>query len=238
MKAMILAAGRGTRLGALSRTVPKVMQTIAGRPLIDYQLEWLRDAGVTDVVINLHHLGEQIRDYVGKGAQFGLDVRYSPEATLLETGGGIVAALPMLGNSPFLILLGDIFTDFPFSRFAKSLPGNSLMHLLLTPRPAFRERGDFEWQGDRAGQRLDTLASKVGETGGLVTGRGDTYVYCGLALLDPALLAGRLAQPFSLREPLFAAVSRHRVTGQVWNGFWTDIGTPKQLRNVRKRLGN
>ena len=218
MKAMILAAGRGTRLGALSKTVPKVMQTIAGKPLIGYQLEWLHSAGVTDVVINLHHLGEQIRDYVGDGKQFGLAAHYSPEETLLETGGGIVAALPKLGTRPFLILLGDIFTDFPFVQFAKTLPTNSLIHLLLTPTPAFRDRGDFNW------------------TRGLVTGRGNSHVYCGLALLDPSMLAGRAAEPFSLREPLFEAVSNKRVTGQVWDGYWTDIGTPEQLRELRERF--
>ena len=219
MKAMILAAGRGTRLGAHSQTVPKPMQAIAGKPLIGYHLAWLRSAGVTDVVINLHHLGDQIRDYAGNGKQFGLAVHYSPEETLLETGGGIVAALPVLGNEPFLILLGDIFTDFPFARFAKSLPENSSMHMLLTPTPGRRAWGDFDWADGR------------------VTGRGEDYVYCGLALFDPVLRAGRRVEPFSLREPMFDAVVRGRVTGQVWDGYWTDIGTPEQLNEVRERLG-
>ena len=219
VKAMILAAGRGTRLGVRSRTVPKAMQTVAGKPLIGHQLGWLGSAGVADVVINLHHLGEQIRDYVGDGGKFGLAVRYSPEETLLETGGGIVAALPMLGSEPFLILLGDILTDFPFAQFVRTLPENSVMHLLLTPKPRFRARGDFDWADGR------------------VTGRGNGYVYCGLALLDPALLAGRRAEPFSLREPMFDAVARGQVTGQVWDGYWTDIGTPEQLQNARDQLG-
>lgn len=216
---MILAAGRGTRLGAQSRTVPKVMQTIAGKPLVGHHLDWLKSAGVTDVVINLHHLGDRIVDYVGSGRKFGLAVHYSPEKTLLETGGGIVAALPTLGKAPFLILLGDIFTDFPFSRFPTSLPENSSMHMLLTPTPGFRAWGDFDWADGR------------------VTGRGEGYVYCGLALFDPALLAGRRAEPFSLREPMFDAVARGVVTGQVWDGYWTDIGTPEQLSEVRERLG-
>ena len=216
---MILAAGRATRLGTLSRSVPKAMQSIGGRPLIGHQLGWLQSAGVTDVVINLHHLGDRISDYVGDGDRFGLAVRYSPEETLLETGGGIVAALPMLGTQPFWILLGDIYTDFPFSRFTKSLPENALMHLLLTPTPGFRERGDFNWAHGR------------------ITRRGNDYVYCGLALLDPALLAGRRAEPFSLAEPMFDAVARGLVTGEVWDGYWTDIGTPEQLGEARARLG-
>ena len=216
---MILAAGRGTRLGEHSRTVPKVMQTIAGKPLVGYHLDWLKSAGVTDVVINLHHLGDRIVDYVGDGRKFGLAVHYSPEETLLETGGGIVAALPTLGKAPFLILLGDIFTDFPFSRFPTSLPKNSSMHLLLTPTPGFRAWGDFDWADGR------------------VTGRGEDFVYCGLALFHPVLLAGRRAEPFSLREPMFDAVARGQVTGEVWDGYWTDIGTPEQLSEVRERLG-
>ncbi len=194
------------------------MQSIAGRPLIGHQLHWLRDAGVTEVVINLHHLGDQIRDYVGNGGAFGLAVRYSPEPTLLDTGGGIVAALPLLGERPFWILLGDIHTDFPLRRFAKELPGGSLLHLLLTPTPGFRNAGDFNWSNGR------------------VTGRGNDFVYCGLALLDPALLAGRRAEPFSFREPLFDAVAGGLATGQVWEGEWTDIGTPQRLRALRERL--
>ena len=220
MKAMILAAGRGTRLRPLTDHAPKAMQTIAHRPLIGHQLQWLRDAGITDVVINLHHLGDQIRNYVRDGQEFGLAVNYSEEKILLETGGGIVAALPLLGERPFWILLGDIHTDFPFRRFPKKLPKNSLMHLLLTPTPSFRQAGDFNWSDGR------------------VTGRGNDFVYCGLALLDPALLAGRRAEPFSLRAPLFDAVSRGLVTGQVWAGEWTDIGTPERLRVLREMLGS
>ena len=219
MKAMILAAGRGIRLGPLSQAVPKAMQTIAGRPLIGHQLGWLQSAGVTDVVINLHYLGDQIEDYVGNGEDFGLAVHYSREETLLETGGGIVAALPLLGSRPFWILLGDIYTDYPFSRFARTLPDDALMHLLLTPTPGFRAGGDFDWADGR------------------VTGRGNDYVYTGLALFDPALLAGRRAEPFSLQRPLFDAVARGRVTGELWEGYWTDIGSPEQLAAARERLG-
>ena len=219
MKAMLLAAGRATRLRPYSDKVPKVMQAIAGQPLIAHQLGWLRRAGVDEVAINLHHLGDQIRNYVGSGEQFDLAVHYSEEKTLLDTGGGIVAALPVLGGQPFLILLGDVYMDFPFELFPKALPEDSLMHLLLTPTPDFREAGDFNWSDGR------------------VTGRGNDFVYCGLALFDPALLAGSSAEPFSLRGPMFDAVSRGRVTGQVWDGHWTDIGTPQQLRTLRERLG-
>jgi len=215
---MILAAGRGTRLRPYTDSAPKAMQQVAGQPLICHQLRWLQQAGVAEVVINLHHLGDQLRDRVGDGEEFGLVVRYSDEKTLLETGGGIVAALPLLGMQPFWILLGDIYTDFPLRRFPKVLPEQSLMHLLLTPTPDFRQNGDFECADGR------------------VTRRGNAYVYCGLALFDPQLLANRRAEPFSLREPLFDAVARGLVTAQIWPGHWTDIGTPERLMALRQRL--
>ena len=217
MKAMILAAGRGVRLRPLTDRAPKPILEVQGRPLIGHQLEWLKRAGATAVVINLHHLGEQIRAYVGDGGDFGLAVHYSAEETLLETGGGIVQALPLLGERPFWVLNGDIFTDFPLGQFPAALPEESLAHLLLTPRPGFRATGDFDWADGR------------------ITGRGNAFVYCGLALLSPALFAGRKPIPFSLSELLFQAVARRQLTAQVWNGFWTDIGTPEQLRAARNR---
>lgn len=217
MKAMILAAGRGTRLKPLTDRVPKPLLEVQGRPLIGHQLEWLKRAGATSVVINLHHLGEQIRAYVGDGGKFRLAVHYSAEETLLETGGGIVQALPLLGERPFWVLNGDIFTDFPLRQFPAALPEQSLAHLLLTPRPSFRKTGDFDWAAGR------------------ITGRGNAFVYCGLALLHPALFAGRKATPFSLSELLFKAAADRQLSAQVWNGFWTDIGTPEQLRKAQAR---
>ncbi|MCZ6656497.1 MAG: nucleotidyltransferase family protein [Gammaproteobacteria bacterium] len=215
MRAMILAAGRGTRLQPYTDTTPKPMLTVAGRPLIEHQLGWLRDAGIVDVVINLHHLGEQIRAHVGDGSVFGVSVRYSVEEQLLETGGGIVKALPMLGENPFLILNGDIFTDFPLETFPRDLPNGSRAHLLLTPTPDFREAGDFEWAGGR------------------VTSRGTTYVYCGIALLHPTFFDGCTIQPFSLADLYFEAIEQRALTGEVWNGRWTDIGTPEQLEALQ-----
>ena len=218
MKAMILAAGKGERLRPLTNHQPKAMMEVGGAPLICHQLGWLKDAGVTDVVINLHHLGEQIEACVGNGAAFGLNVRYSHEPVLLETGGGVVKALPLLGHEPFWLLLGDIYTDFPLRQFARGLAEDALVHMLLTPTPPFRARGDFEWDGAR------------------LTGRGDSVVFCGLALIDPQLLDGCEAVPFSLSGTYFKAVAEGAVTGQLWRGFWTDIGSPEQLESLRKRL--
>ncbi len=245
MKAMILAAGRGTRLKPLTDRRPKPMMEIGRMPLIGHQLRWLAEAGVSEVIINLHHLGEQIEAYVGDGRQHGLSVAYSRESVLLETGGGVVKALPWLGDQPFWLLNGDIHTDFPFRQFGKTLVAGCTAHLLLTPTPAFRESGDFEWEPvhcrqGAAGQNkasageLRKLDAKI--PCGRVTQRGGAYVFCGLALLHPALFDGCKVEPFSLSKLYFKAVAAGAVSAQVWHGFWTDIGTPEQLAELQRKL--
>ncbi len=145
---MILAAGRGERLRPLTDHTPKPLVAIAGQPLIVHQLRWLAAAGIRDIVINLHHLGEAIADALGDGAKLGVRIHYSREVTLLETGGGIVRALPLLGTGPFVILNGDMWTDYPFARLPTTL-ATDLAHLVLTPTPANRSEGDFGFDGDR-----------------------------------------------------------------------------------------
>ncbi len=213
---MILAAGRGERLRPLTDHTPKPLVPIAGQPLIAHQLRWLAAAGIHDVVINLHHLGEAIAAALGDGAQLGVRVRYSREGTLLETGGGIVRALPLLGAGPFVILNGDVWTDYPFARLPTTL-ATDLAHLVLTPTPANRSEGDFGFEAGRV-QR----------------GAERPYVYCGICVLAPQLFEDAPAAPFSLRELLFKAIAAGRVSGEVWRGCWIDIGTPDQLEAVRR----
>lgn len=208
---MILAAGRGERLRPLTDTTPKPMLPIRGRPLLEHQIGWLRSAGISELVINLHHLGGQIEAWFGDGSAFGVHIRYSREETLLETGGGIVNALPLLGDDPFVLLNGDIYTDFPFSRLSEPAPWAD-MHLVVTPKPVFRAAGDFLFADGR------------------ITGRGDEVVYCGIAVLRPRIFAGDEATPFSLRDRFFRAIDTGRLSAEVWTGAWTDIGTEAQLR--------
>ncbi len=212
---MILAAGRGTRLAPLTNTIPKPMLPVRGKPLIAWQVEALSAAGVTDLVINLHHLGEQIQAHLGNGDKYGLRIEYSVEAELLETGGGIVNALPLLGHETFWLLNGDIFTDFAISRLPRTLTDGDQVHLVLTPTPAYRESGDFEFADGR------------------VTRRGDTYVYCGIAALSPALFAGHERNHFSLRDLYFGAIAAGRVSGQIHDGTWHDIGTLDEYEALR-----
>lgn len=213
MKAMILAAGRGERLRPLTDATPKPMLNVRGRPLLAHQLDWLITAGISDVVINLHHLGKQIETHFGNGKNLGIRIRYSHEPELLETGGGIANALPLLGRDPFLVMNGDIFTDFSLTQL-EAIPGWADMHLLLTPTPAFRKRGDFDYADGR------------------VTRRGDAYVYCGIAIMRPELFAGLAIKPFSSQHMLFDAVAAGRASAQVWHGYWTDIGSEDQLKAV------
>ena len=216
---MILAAGRGERLRPLTDRTPKPLIPVAGKPLIAHQLQWLQAAGITEVVINLHHLGAQIEAFCGDGRDFGVHIRYSREEVLLETAGGIANALPLLGSAPFLLLNGDVFTDFDFSHLPQRPPAWADLHAVLTPTPEYREHGDFECADGR------------------ITGRGETYVYCGIAVVDPAWLAHLPAEPHSLQQPLFEAVHRGRASAQIWTGDWIDIGTPAQLAEANARHG-
>lgn len=213
MKAMILAAGRGERLRPLTDSTPKPMLHVRGRPLLAHQLDWLVAAGFSEVVINLHHLGEQIEGHFGDGEDIGIRIRYSHESEPLETGGGIANALPLLGSKPFLVINGDIFTDFSFDQL-EGIPAWADMHLLLTPTPDFRERGDFDYAD------------------GKVTHRGNDYVYCGIAVMRPELFGGLAIEPFSAQRLLFDAVAGGRASAQVWSGYWTDIGSADQLKAV------
>lgn len=213
--AMILAAGRGERLRPLTDRVPKPLLLVRGQPLLAHQLGWLKAAGITNLVINLHHLGEQIEAYCGNGSVHGLQIQYSHEPTLLETGGGVQKALPLLGNEPFLLLNGDIFTSFNLSELS-DIPDWADVHLLLTPTPAFRTAGDFLYADGR------------------VLERGGDHVYCGIAVLRPGLFQQRRAGAFSLRELFFEAAAAGRASAQLWCGDWTDIGSRDQLEAINR----
>ena len=148
---MILAAGRGERLKPLTERIPKPMIPIGSEPLIVHQLRWLHRAGIRDVVINVHHLGEQIERGLGTGADQGVRIGYSREEDLLDTGGGVKKALPLLGPEPFIVLNGDIWTNFPFRRLGDVSPQQA--YLVLTPTPPHLSRADFRLEGDLVASR-------------------------------------------------------------------------------------
>ncbi len=215
---MILAAGRGERMRPLTEKLPKPMLEVGGHRLIEYHLAALAAIGVRDVVINLSWHGERIRAALGDGASHGVAVRYSEEGPEpLGTAGGIVAALPLLGSAPFLVLNGDVWTDFDLR--ALRAPAGSLAHLVLVDNPAHHPQGDYG---------LDT--------GGRATTGSASLTFAGVSRLDPALFDG--CEPgFRALKPLFdAALAAGRLTGQRHAGAWRDVGTPARLAELDAEL--
>ncbi len=214
MKALLMAAGVGSRLQPLTMTTPKPLLPVKGTPLIHRVISQLVAAGIEDISINLHHLGEQIRESVGDGSTFNARIRFAEEETLLDTGGTVVQALPWLGDAPFVVANADIYTDFDFSLLPSEL-GDDFAHLAVVPTPAWRDESDFLFKDGR------------------VVRRGGGHVYCGIGVLSPSLFANAPSVPFSWRDLLFRAVETGRVSGQEHTGFWHDIGTPSQYEAVR-----
>ncbi len=219
MKAMILAAGRGERMRPLTDHTPKPLLLIAGKPLIVYHLEALRAAGIADLVINTGHLGERLPATLGNGHQWGVRIVYSPEPPdALETGGGIFQALPLLGAKPFLVVNGDVWTDYPLARLPTTLLG--LAHLVLVDNPPHHPRGDFVLAND----------GRVGESG------ESRLTFSGISILRPELFAGCAPGQFPLGPILRRAMANGAVTGERYTGIWRDIGTPQRLAELDREL--
>jgi MurNAc alpha-1-phosphate uridylyltransferase len=219
MNAMLLAAGRGERMRPLTDTCPKPLLQVAGKPLIQWHLERLARSGIRDVVINLSWLGEMIADAAGDGSRHGLSIQYSREPwPPLETGGGIQQALPLLGDEPFLLVNGDVFTDIDFASLR--IAPDDLAQLVLVPNPSQHPRGDF---GLAAGGRV-------------VAEGGERLTYSGVALMRPAFLAGAEPGRFPLLPWLVRALAAGRLGGQRHDGMWLDVGTPERLAQLDATL--
>ncbi len=211
MKAMILAAGRGERLRPLTDRAPKPLLEVHGKALIAWHLEALARAGVLEVVINLAWLGEQIRTALGNGERYGVKLHYSQEPVgALEAGGGIHQALPLLGAAPFILVNGDIYTDFDFTKLG--IGARSLAHLVLVPNPVQHPRGDFSLQDGNIGE-LDT----------------PRYTYAGIGMYRPEFFAGCQPGRFPLLPLQRKAAAAQRLQGEPYLGRWTDVGTVERL---------
>ena len=218
---MILAAGRGDRLRPLTDTTPKPLLRVGGRRLIEYHLDALARAGVTDTVINTAHLSGQISAALGDGSRYGLRIQYSVEPdTALETGGGIVHALPMLKSDPFLVINGDIWTDYPFSGLPSTIP--ALAHIVLTDNPEHNPSGDFGLDG-----RSVSAPNAPG---------ADTLTFTGIGLYRHALFENLASGRFPLAPILINAMAADRVTGEYYAGRWVDVGTPERLAELNDEL--
>jgi MurNAc alpha-1-phosphate uridylyltransferase len=213
---MILAAGRGERMRPLTLARPKPLLEAGGAPLIVHHLRALQATGFEDVVVNLSWLGEQIRSALGDGSRHGVRLHYSDEGPEpLETGGGIFRALPLLGEGPFLVLNGDVWTDIDWSRLRDRLAPHDLAHLVLVPNPAHNERGDF-----------------VLDNGRIVETAGERLTFSGVGVYRAALFAGCSDGIFKLAPLLRAAARAGRVSGELHSGAWLDIGTPERLAHL------
>lgn len=231
MRALILAAGKGERMRPLTEATPKPLLQAGGKPLIVWHLEKLAALGVREVVINTAWLADAFPAALGDGARWGLRLHYSHEgAEPLETGGGMLHALPLLGEAPFLAINGDIWCDFDFARLPREPAG--LAHLLLVANPAHHPRGDFALADD-----------------GRLSDEGETRLtFAGIGIYRPQLFAGWRAvigeapgatetpPRFRLAPLLRAAMARGLVTGEHHRGRWTDVGTPARLAELDARL--
>jgi len=220
VKAMILAAGRGERMRPLTLERPKPLLTVGGQPLIVHHLHALSMAGFRDLVVNLSWLGTQIRAALGDGSRYGVNLHYSDEGPEpLETGGGIFRALPLLGPGPFVVLNGDVWTDYPYARLRELLRPGDLAHLVLVPNPAHNPNGDFVLEGSR-----------------IVEGTGDRHTFSGVGVYRPELFAGCRDGIFKLAPLLRVAARAGQVSGELFDGEWLDIGTPARLAELDTRL--
>jgi MurNAc alpha-1-phosphate uridylyltransferase len=220
MKAMILAAGRGERMRPLTDHTPKPLLAVGGKPLIAWHIERLATAGFRELVINHAHLGQQIEMALGNGSRFGVSIQYSPEDDALETAGGIANALPMLGNKPFLVVNGDIFTDYDFSGLHHGLENGLLAWLVLVDNPEHNPGGDFALSKDKVTEQGEAM-----------------FTFSGIGVYHPALFAditrGRKAR---LAPLLREAMRSGKVGGEHYAGRWTDVGTPQRLAELDNAL--
>ena len=217
MRAMILAAGRGERMRPLTDRVPKPLLQVGGKPLIVHLIDGLKRGGITDLVINVAYLAPLIESHLGDGTALGVRIAYSREPDgPLETGGGIHQALPLLSD-PFIVVNGDIWTDYPFARLPRDISGKA--HLVLVDNRAHHPAGDFALVGDR------------------VTADGATRLtYSGIGVYRSALFAHSVAGRFPLAPLLRTAMAGLEVSGEHYRGGWEDIGTPERLSALDREL--
>ena len=218
MKAMILAAGRGERMQPLSNTTPKPLLKIGDHSLIEHQIIKLKQAGITDIVINISYLGQHIIQHLKDGSQFGVSIQYSDEKdNRLGTGGGIYQALSQLGSDPFLLLSADIYSDISLRPLLeKSITEKA--HLVCVPNPSFHPKGDYALTAT-----------------GLIYFGSPTYTFAGIAIFHPQLFHECQNNVFPLTDILTPAILKQRVSGEIYSGTWHNVGTPSLLAELNEK---
>lgn len=223
IKAMILAAGRGKRLRPITDDIPKPLVAVNGKPLIEYHLEKLSAAGVTEVVINHAWLGEKLEKTLGDGSRWQLNIHYSAEPEGgLETAGGIINALPLLGDQPFVVVNGDVYSDYDYGQLikqAQAMRASDLLgHLVVVPSPEHNPNGDF-------GLTADNMLQAQG-----------SYTFAGLSVLSPKLFAGMSVDFIALAPILREAMQQGLISGCLSENYWSDVGTIERLQATEAEL--
>jgi len=226
MKAMILAAGRGERMRPLTDTLPKPLLQVAGKSLIEYHIDALVKAGITELVINHAWLGEKIEARLGDGERYGAIIQYSREGQALETAGGIKNALKLLGDEPFIAVNADVFTDYAFTQL-RVLPIEQPVHLVLVNNPEHHPEGDFYCLNHHV---FDTLVSDDSQQ------RHKRYTFSGIARYSPEFFHPIKAGKQALAPLLRAAMAKQQVSGEIHQGLWLDIGTPQRLQELNNNF--
>ena len=229
MKAMILAAGLGTRMRPLTDNCPKPLLPVAGKPLIVHHIEQLVKLDILDIVINHAYLGYMIEEALGDGSQFGCNIHYSPEQEALETGGGIYNALPLLmandaQKQPFLLVNGDVWLDWDRIQLPQTI--NGLCHLWLVANPDHNPAGDF----------VLTASNTVIDRDKQNPAADSAFTFSGISLINPELFKNSKIGAFPLAPLLRNAMAQGCVTGELYSGNWVDVGTPERLQQVEDLL--
>ncbi|QOP46552.1 N-acetylmuramate alpha-1-phosphate uridylyltransferase MurU [Sulfurimonas paralvinellae] len=219
MKALILAAGRGERMRPLTDILPKPLLEVGGKPLIVWHLERLSHSGFKEVVINIAHLGYKIPEALGDGSRWGVKISYSDEqeSGALESLGGIVKALPLLGDEPFLVVNGDVFCDYPFN--ADFDLGNKLAHLILVPNPPHNEKGDFGLEGSLICNKSASM-----------------FTFSGIGYYNPKIFKDITPIKAPLAPLLRKLIEKKEISGELYKGIWHDIGTPQRLNKINENF--
>lgn len=217
MKAMILAAGRGERMRPLTDNIPKPLLVVVDKPLIVHHIERLASCGFKEIVINVAHLGGQIIERLGDGSEWGVKIAFSDEREegALESAGGIVKALPLLGDEPFLVVNGDVWCDYAFDP-SFDLNGASA-HLLLVPNPDHNPRGDFGLENGRLTNERQ-------------------YTFSGIGYYTPGFFKAQTYGKAPLAPMLRKAADEGRISGELYKGKWVDVGTPQRLKQLNMEL--
>ncbi|MBP7218322.1 MAG: nucleotidyltransferase family protein [Acinetobacter sp.] len=223
MKAMILAAGLGNRMRPLTLHTPKPLLAVGGKPLIVWHIEKLKHIGVTDIVINTAWLGEKLAAALGDGSQFGVTILWSHEGEGLETAGGIINALPLLGDEPFILVNGDVWTTFDFASLLQVDLADKLAHLVLVDNPPQHPRGDF------------ILANGLAATFEQQQ-QGEAFTYSGIAVLKAQMFAGLDNGKRPLAPLLKQAMQQQLVSAEKMSAAWVDVGTPERLEQLDQQI--